>query len=86
LILLTVKLFKEKPGILENYQNKFRHILVDEYQDINYAQYQLVKLLSEKYNNLFVVGDPDQSIYKFRGADLSNILRFEQDFLYLLFL
>ena len=82
LILLTVKLFKEKPGILENYQNKFRHILVDEYQDINYAQYQLVKLLSEKYNNLFVVGDPDQSIYKFRGADLSNILRFEQDFPY----
>jgi len=80
LILLTVKLFKGKPEILENYQNKFRHILVDEYQDINYAQYQLVKLLSEKFNNLFVVGDPDQSIYKFRGADLSNILRFEQDF------
>ncbi len=80
LILLTVKLFKEKPEILENYQNKFRYILVDEYQDINFAQYQLVKLLSGKYNNLFVVGDPDQSIYKFRGADLSNILRFEQDF------
>jgi len=80
LILLTVKLFKEKPEILENYQNKFRYILVDEYQDINYAQYQLVKLLSEKNNNLFVVGDPDQSIYKFRGADLNNILRFEQDF------
>jgi len=80
LILLTVKIFKENPEILENYQNKFRHILVDEYQDINFAQYQLVKLLSEKYNNLFVVGDPDQSIYKFRGADLSNILRFEQDF------
>ena len=80
LILLTVKLFKEKPKILENYQNKFRYILVDEYQDINFAQYQLVKLLSEKYNNLFVVGDPDQSIYKFRGADLNNILRFEHDF------
>jgi DNA helicase-2/ATP-dependent DNA helicase PcrA len=80
LILLTVKLFKEKPEILENYQNKFKYILVDEYQDINYAQYQLVKLLSGKYNNLFVVGDPDQSIYKFRGADLSNILRFEKDF------
>ena len=80
LILLAVKLFKEKPEILENYQNKFRYILVDEYQDINFAQYQLVKLLSGKYNNLFVVGDPDQSIYKFRGADLSNILRFEQDF------
>jgi len=80
LILLTVKLFKERPEILEKYQNKFRYILVDEYQDINFAQYRLVKLLSEKYNNLFVVGDPDQSIYKFRGADLSNILRFEKDF------
>ena len=80
LILLTVKLFKEKPEILENYQNKFKYTLVDEYQDINFAQYQLVKLLSGKYNSLFVVGDPDQSIYKFRGADLSNILRFEQDF------
>jgi DNA helicase-2/ATP-dependent DNA helicase PcrA len=80
LILLTVKLFKEKPEILENYQYKFKYTLVDEYQDINFAQYQLVKLLSGKYNNLFVVGDPDQSIYKFRGADLSNILRFEQDF------
>lgn len=80
LILLTVKLFKEKPEILENYQNKFKYTLVDEYQDINFAQYQLVKSLSGKNNNLFVVGDPDQSIYKFRGADLSNILRFEQDY------
>ncbi|HAJ33802.1 MAG TPA: ATP-dependent DNA helicase PcrA [Candidatus Atribacteria bacterium] len=80
LILLTVKLFKKRPEILENYQNKFRYILVDEYQDINFAQYQLVRLLSGKHNNLFVVGDPDQSIYKFRGADLNNILRFEQDF------
>jgi len=80
LILLTVKLFKERPKILKNYQNKFRYILVDEYQDINFAQYQLVKLLSGRYNNLFVVGDPDQSIYKFRGADLNNILRFERDF------
>ena len=80
LILLTVKLLREKPEILENYQNKFRYILVDEYQDINLAQYQLIKLLSGKYHNLFVVGDPDQSIYRFRGADLSNILRFEEDF------
>ena len=80
LILLTVKLFRERPEILEHYQNKFRFILVDEYQDINIAQYQLVKLLSNRDHNLFVVGDPDQSIYKFRGADLSNILRFEQDF------
>src|SRR5665648_1025129 len=80
LILLTVKLFKERPETLEHYQNKFSYILVDEYQDINFAQYQLVKSLSGKNNNLFVVGDPDQSIYKFRGADLSNILRFEQDY------
>jgi len=80
LILLTVKIFRERPEILERYQDKFRYILVDEYQDINLAQYQLVKLLSDKYHNLFVVGDPDQSIYKFRGADLSNILRFEEDF------
>ncbi|MFH1938594.1 MAG: UvrD-helicase domain-containing protein, partial [bacterium] len=80
LILLTVKIFRERPEILEHYQNKFRYILVDEYQDINIAQYQLVKLLSNRDHNLFVVGDPDQSIYKFRGADLSNILRFEQDF------
>jgi len=80
LILLTVKLFNGRPEILENYQNKFRYILVDEYQDINFAQYQLVKLLSERDSNLFVVGDPDQSIYKFRGADLNNILRFEHDF------
>ncbi len=82
LILLTVKLLRERPEILERYQNKFRYILVDEYQDINLAQYQLIKLLSDKYHNLFVVGDPDQSIYKFRGADLSNILRFEEDFPY----
>jgi len=80
LILLTVKLLKEKPPLLEYYQNKFSYILVDEYQDINFAQYQLIKLLSQKYHNLFVVGDPDQSIYKFRGADLSNILKFEEDF------
>ncbi len=80
LILLTVKLLRERPEILENYQDRFKYILIDEYQDINIAQYRLVKLLSEKYNNLFVVGDPDQSIYKFRGADLSNILRFEHDF------
>ncbi|HDK27117.1 MAG TPA: ATP-dependent DNA helicase PcrA [Candidatus Atribacteria bacterium] len=80
LILLTVRLFRERPKILECYQKKFRYILVDEYQDINFAQYQLIKLLSENYYNLFVVGDPDQSIYKFRGADLSNILRFEKDF------
>ena len=80
LILLTVKIFKEKPAILEKYQNKFMHVLVDEYQDINMAQYSFIRLLSSKYHNLFVVGDPDQSIYKFRGADLSNIMKFEEDY------
>ena len=80
LILLTVKIFKEKPAILEKYQNKFMHVLVDEYQDINRAQYSFIRLLSSKYRNLFVVGDPDQSIYKFRGADLSNIMKFEEDY------
>lgn len=80
LILFTVKIFQEKPEILQYYQDKFRYILVDEYQDINFAQYQFIRLLSQKYHHLFVVGDPDQSIYGFRGADLSNILRFEEDF------
>jgi len=80
LILKTVQLFRQYPEILEHYQNKFKHILIDEYQDINHAQYVLVKLLSQKRNNLFAVGDPDQSIYKFRGAELSNIINFEEDF------
>ena len=80
LILLTVKIFKDKPDILDKYQNKFIHVLVDEYQDINRAQYSFIRLLSRKYHNLFVVGDPDQSIYKFRGADLSNIMKFEEDY------
>jgi len=80
LILFTVKIFQERLDILQSYQDKFKYILVDEYQDINFAQYQFIRLLSQRYNNLFVVGDPDQSIYGFRGADLSNILRFEEDF------
>ncbi|MEA1939035.1 MAG: UvrD-helicase domain-containing protein, partial [Candidatus Caldatribacteriota bacterium] len=80
LILLTVKIFRENPEILEKYQDRFRHILVDEYQDINMAQYSFIRLLSDRHQNLFVVGDPDQSIYKFRGADLSNIMKFEEDF------
>jgi len=80
LILLTVKLFREHHDILDKYRDKFVHVLVDEYQDINVAQYILVKMLTSKYPNLFVVGDPDQSIYKFRGADLSNIMRFEKDY------
>ena len=80
LISLTVTLFEEFPEVLEYYQRKFRYILVDEYQDTNGAQYTLVKLLSQKHRNLCVVGDDDQSIYKFRGADIRNILEFEKDF------
>lgn len=80
LIMQTVCLLRERPGILEMYQNKFRYILVDEYQDINYAQYTFVTLLSRKHRNLCVVGDDDQSIYKWRGADVGIILQFEYDF------
>ncbi|MDD3656718.1 MAG: UvrD-helicase domain-containing protein [Atribacterota bacterium] len=80
LILKTVVIFKNFPTILEYYQKKFKQILVDEYQDINHAQYIFIKLLSQKNKNLFVVGDPDQSIYGFRGAELSNIINFEKDF------
>ncbi len=80
LIMKTVYLFEENPKTLEAYQEKFRHILVDEYQDTNQAQYKLVKLLSEKHKNIYVVGDPDQSIYRWRGADIKNILNFEDDF------
>ena len=80
LIMLTVKLFKENADVLEFYRNKFRYILVDEYQDTNKAQNELVILLSGQHRNLCVVGDDDQSIYKFRGADISNILDFEKAF------
>lgn len=80
LITLTVRLFEECPDVLEYYQNRFKYILVDEYQDTNHAQYKLVSLLASKSKNLCVVGDDDQSIYKFRGADISNILGFEEEF------
>ncbi len=80
LIMLTVKLFKEFPDVRAYYQNKFRYILVDEYQDTNHAQYQLVRLLGMEHRNIYVVGDDDQSIYKFRGADIRNILDFEKEF------
>lgn len=80
LIMLTVRLFKEVPEVLEKYQEKFKYILIDEYQDTNHAQYTLVNLLAAKYRNLCVVGDDDQSIYSFRSADIRNILEFEQDF------
>ena len=76
----TVRLFQENPDILEHYQNKFQYIFVDEYQDTNMVQYQLVSMLARKHGNLCVVGDDDQSIYKFRGATIENILSFEQHF------
>lgn len=80
LLMLTVRLFEDCPDVLEYYRNKYKYILVDEYQDTDYAQYRLVSLLAEKHRNLCVVGDDDQSIYKFRGADIRNILDFEKDF------
>jgi len=80
IIMLTVRLFRENPEVLAYYQDKFRYILVDEYQDTNHAQYALVNLLAKKYRNLCVVGDDDQSIYMFRGADVQNILDFERDY------
>ncbi len=80
LIRLTVELFEKNPDVLKSYQNRWRFILVDEYQDTNHAQYRLVKALAASHNNLCVVGDDDQSVYKWRGADISNILRFEKDF------
>ena len=80
LIVYTLKLFKERPQILAHYQNQFRQIMVDEFQDTNGAQYELVKMLALPKNNLTVVGDDDQSIYKFRGASISNILQFKDDF------
>lgn len=80
IIFYTVKLLKENDDVREYYQKKFRYVLVDEYQDTNHAQFMLTKLLSEGYNNICVVGDDDQSIYKFRGATIENILNFEKNF------
>lgn len=80
LIMMTIKLFKEMPEVLDFYQNKFRFIHVDEYQDTNRAQYMLCKMLADKHHNICVVGDSDQSIYRWRGADISNILGFESDY------
>ena len=80
LIMLTVKLFAENKDILEKYQDRFTHILVDEYQDTNTSQYVLTKLLAEKNKNLFAIGDTDQSIYAWRHADFRNMLNFEKDF------
>ena len=80
LLLLTLKLFREFPAVCEKYRERFGYIMVDEYQDTNRVQYELIKLLSGERRNLCVVGDDDQSIYGWRGADLGNILDFEKDF------
>ncbi|MDO4369182.1 MAG: UvrD-helicase domain-containing protein [bacterium] len=80
LLILPIKLFKTYKEVLDYYQEKYKYILIDEYQDTNYAQYILIKLLSKKYKNLCVVGDNDQSIYMFRNADYRNILNFENDY------
>ena len=80
LLVLTVRLFKEFPDVLAGWQERFHYIMVDEYQDTNTVQFELVRLLSLKYHNLCVVGDDDQSIYKFRGANIENILSFERSF------
>ena len=76
----TVKLFREHPDVLEGYQHRFKHVLVDEYQDTNRAQNELVLLLGDRHHNVAVVGDSDQSVYRFRGADMRNILEFEEAF------
>lgn len=73
----TVALLQNEPDVLDYYQNRFKYIMVDEYQDTNHAQYVLTSLLADKYKNICVVGDDDQSIYRFRGATIENILSFE---------
>jgi len=80
LLFLTVKLFQQEPSVLELYQKQWAFILVDEYQDTNQSQYTILKLLSAKHKNVFAVGDPDQSIYSWRGANIENILHFEEDY------
>ena len=80
LIMLTVDVLERFPEALERWQKAFRYVLVDEYQDTNHAQYRLLQLLAGRHKNVFAVGDPDQSIYAFRGADIRNILEFERDF------
>ena len=80
LLFKTVQLFQTQKDVLEYYQERFRYIMVDEYQDTNTVQFELIRLLASKYRNLCVVGDDDQSIYKFRGANIKNILDFEHVF------
>ncbi len=80
LLIMPIKLFKENPHVLQKYQQKYKYILVDEYQDTNEAQYVLIKMISAKYQNICAVGDPDQTIFSWRGANYKNILNFEKDY------
>ncbi len=80
ILMLTVEIFQAFPEVLDSWQRRFQYLMVDEYQDTNRAQYMLVKMLSAKHRNVFVVGDSDQSVYAFRGADMRNILDFEKDY------
>ncbi|HBU27558.1 TPA: hypothetical protein DEB00_00385 [Candidatus Uhrbacteria bacterium] len=80
LVLYTLKLLRDRPSILKRYQQQFRYVIVDEFQDTNWAQYEIVRLLAGEQQNVAVVGDDDQAIYRFRGASISNILQFEKDF------
>ncbi len=80
LLMRSVLLFRENPEILKRYQERYIHVMVDEFQDTNLTQYELVKQIADKYKNICVVGDPDQSIYSWRSADLRNILNFEKDY------
>src|SRR5512141_3064650 len=80
MLMITVDVIERFYEVREKWQKAFRYILVDEYQDTNHAQYRLLQLLAEKHQNLMAVGDPDQSIYAFRGADIRNIMEFERDF------
>jgi DNA helicase-2/ATP-dependent DNA helicase PcrA len=80
LIYYTVRLFEQRPEVLDRYQDRFEHVLVDEFQDVNLSQYKLIRMLGDKHRNICIVGDDDQSIYMFRGADVSLILRFSKDY------
>ena len=80
LLMLTVQVFERFPEALERWRKAFRYVLVDEYQDTNHAQYRLLQLLGGEHGNVCAVGDQDQSIYSFRGADIRNIIEFEKDF------
>ncbi|MAO64981.1 MAG: hypothetical protein CL666_08260 [Balneola sp.] len=80
LLVKPIELFQQHPDVLEKYQDRFKYIMIDEYQDTNHAQYKVTKMLADKYENICVVGDDAQSIYSFRGADISNILNFKEDY------